>query len=422
MGFLDFFNPNNKFLNARQARDAQTQGWLGAASALANMSAPHPGPSPSILQLLTAGLGGYQSGMGNYMHELAAYYKPLTDMKQQEEMTSFLQSNPEFSKSLGLPEGMPVAPSTAIELASKKAAKVGDYAVDLQFKPQLEANIEAAKNPVLIARTTGEEAAKLPFAMQKTKYEKGLDLSNQFAFDRGRLREVAPGATLVGPGSVEGGLETFYKSPNPAPGTQEGQIDKWYAERYTEIQDAAIRGRDKLQKMKAIDSSLGDIQTGKFGNTALDIKKGLARVGIQVDLPDEMGAQEVTQALARGMALEARNPSGGAGMPGAMSDADRVYLDSMQPGLEMTPEGRRQLIKVTEKLQKRNEDVATLARNYRLKTGGKLDDNFLYELKQYSETHPLFQEEAENKRLDEVRPKPTVEWVIDPRTNRLKKK
>ena len=39
-------------------------------------------------------------------------------------------------------------------------------------------------------------------------------------------------------------------------------------------------------------------------------------------------------------ALELRNPSGGAGMPGAMSDADRNFLASIPPSLANTKEGR----------------------------------------------------------------------------------
>jgi hypothetical protein len=91
------------------------------------------------------------------------------------------------------------------------------------------------------------------------------------------------------------------------------------------------------------------------------------------------------------MALQLRNPSGGAGMPGALSDADRVYLQSMTPGLTKTPEGRKLISETMITLAKRDQDVAKLARDYRKKNGG-FDEGFYNELATWSAANPLFEQ------------------------------
>jgi len=73
MDYSNLFIPNADQLTADQQQRARTQGWLGAASNLANMSAPHPlsqGPAPTILQLLTGGLGGYAGGANSAVQNM----------------------------------------------------------------------------------------------------------------------------------------------------------------------------------------------------------------------------------------------------------------------------------------------------------------------------------------------------------------
>ena len=93
--------------------------------------------------------------------------------------------------------------------------------------------------------------------------------------------------------------------------------------------------------------------------------------------------------MTRKLALEVRNPSGGAGMPGAMSDADREFLISTVPNLLNTPGGNKQIIEVARALAKRNQQVAQMAREYKQRKG-RFDDGFLEELQQWSNSHPIF--------------------------------
>ncbi|MBN9321363.1 MAG: hypothetical protein J0H24_04510, partial [Delftia acidovorans] len=89
------------------------------------------------------------------------------------------------------------------------------------------------------------------------------------------------------------------------------------------------------------------------------------------------------------IALELRNPSGGAGMPGAMSDADRQFLQNMVPGLQTTPQGRTLMLDTAKRLAQRDIDVARLAREYR-RRNGQIDEGFYEELARFSEANPLF--------------------------------
>jgi hypothetical protein len=102
-----------------------------------------------------------------------------------------------------------------------------------------------------------------------------------------------------------------------------------------------------------------------------------------------MQNKEAAQALSSEIALQLRNPSGGAGMPGAMSDADRQFLANMVPGLATTPEGRKLMIETATKLAQRDKEVAAMARKYRQKKGN-IDEGFYDELAQFSSAKPLF--------------------------------
>jgi hypothetical protein len=71
-GFFDFLMPQNSGLDPQQSDYARRIGFLNAATQLADMSADHAGPKVSPLQLLTHGLGGFQSGSQGAMDQ---FYK-----------------------------------------------------------------------------------------------------------------------------------------------------------------------------------------------------------------------------------------------------------------------------------------------------------------------------------------------------------
>lgn len=155
-----------------------------------------------------------------------------------------------------------------------------------------------------------------------------------------------------------------------------------------DIQDAGRAAGTKILKYERMGQLLEGVQTGKLTPSFAQVAAIGESLGIKLD--ENLGDKQALEALSNEIALTLRNPAGGAGMPGALSDKDREFLVSMTPGLGKTPEGNRLIIETAIKLAKRDQDVAKLAREYEKKHGGRLDDGFYDELATYSAANPLF--------------------------------
>jgi hypothetical protein len=118
-------------------------------------------------------------------------------------------------------------------------------------------------------------------------------------------------------------------------------------------------------------------------------KSGLDAWGIT----DDTALVDAAQAISRDLALQLRNPAGGAGMPGAMSDSDRQYLTSMVAGTETTPEAIPFMLDAARRVEQRNKDVAEIARKYKAAHNGAIDDGVYDEITAYANAHPLFTDE-----------------------------
>ncbi len=105
-------------------------------------------------------------------------------------------------------------------------------------------------------------------------------------------------------------------------------------------------------------------------------------------MSDDVAPLQAAQALGRQMALESRSTASGAGMPGAMSDADREFLVSMNPSISQTPEGRSMIMDFNKKVEQRRIQVAKMARDYAGKKGA-IDQGFYDEVQNYADKNPL---------------------------------
>ena len=174
---------------------------------------------------------------------------------------------------------------------------------------------------------------------------------------------------------------------------QEGEesktVGKFFGDQYAEIQKAGIDAYGKVNRLSRMEQLLSGLETGKFTPAMTEVKSALDSLGIKID--PNLGSAQAAQALSNELALQMRNPSGGAGMPGAMSDADRNFLSATVPGLAKTPGGNRQLIETAKRLAQRDQQVAQMAREYR-KQNGHLDEGFYQQLQQFSEANPLFKD------------------------------
>ena len=153
------------------------------------------------------------------------------------------------------------------------------------------------------------------------------------------------------------------------------------------IMNAGFTAGGRIAKLQEIDKLLGDYEGGKLSQTGVDFASAMNSIGIKVDknLPNK----EAASAMSKEIALSLRNPSGGAGMPGAMSDSDRNFLQSMTPDIGQTAAGRKQIISAGVAVEKRNQQVADFARKYENKYG-KLDNGFYSQLSAWSNANPLF--------------------------------
>jgi hypothetical protein len=165
------------------------------------------------------------------------------------------------------------------------------------------------------------------------------------------------------------------------------QIGDATGKAYGEIQADARNAQQTLARLDTLDDLLARIETGKLAG----VKKTISEVGQALGIDVEgLNETQAFQALTNQLALQMRNPSTGAGMPGAMSDRDREFLLQTVPNLLNTPGGNKQIIAFARVLAKRSQQIAALARDYRRRNGGKMDDNFIDELEQWSASNPLF--------------------------------
>lgn len=176
-----------------------------------------------------------------------------------------------------------------------------------------------------------------------------------------------------------------------APEEKEEQkiVGGWFGKKFINYQETYDKARKRAENMRRIDELMENAYAGKGAETVLEIKRIGQALGLPIDLPENIGGVEAAQALANQLALQFRNPAGGEGMPGHLSDRDLIFLQSITPNMFKTPAGRKQIVETAELLAKRAREEARLAREYR-KKHGQLDSRFFDQLDQYAQTHPLF--------------------------------
>lgn len=158
-------------------------------------------------------------------------------------------------------------------------------------------------------------------------------------------------------------------------------VGKGFGEQFNDIMKGGFESGGKLARIDRMQQLMEGVKTGTFMPTAAQLAAAAQSFGINLD--PKLGQKQALEALSNEMALQLRNPSGGAGMPGALSDADRQYLRDMVPGLAKTPEGNKLILEGLRKMAKRDQDVAKLARQYRTKHG-QMDEGFYEELSAWS--------------------------------------
>lgn len=174
---------------------------------------------------------------------------------------------------------------------------------------------------------------------------------------------------------------------------------KWTGETFGKIQEAGLAAPADIGRYQQLGNLLSQVNTGRFAGRMQDFKAAAKGLGFDLSamgVRDDVAPAQAAKALSAQMALELRNPAGGAGMPGALSDKDREFLQSMVPSIENDPAAIKQMIDYRVRIAKRGQEVAALARRYAQSTGrGNIDDGFFEQLQQFSNANPLFPEAAQ---------------------------
>ena len=163
------------------------------------------------------------------------------------------------------------------------------------------------------------------------------------------------------------------------------QFGKDAAEAYGKIQESGRMAAKERSRLLQLRSFLKDTYTGPGANAVLAIKRTASAFGVNVD---GLGEGEAARALSNQLAMALRNPSGGEGMPGAMSDADRTFLVQSVPGLANSPSGWRAMVDMRVALA----DAAVRQAQYAetLRRQGVPIQDIPGRLQSYADSNPVF--------------------------------
>lgn len=167
------------------------------------------------------------------------------------------------------------------------------------------------------------------------------------------------------------------------------EMGKLHAGTYDLLRKNAAGADQLIDQLDTVERAINTgIQTGLGGDAIQYVR----RIGTALGIADanKTAAGELLNAVGNKLALAVRSPGGeGGGMPGAMSDADRMFLRDTVPGLLKTPEGNRQLIAIMRAAAERHRTLHRMAVEYARENGGQLDPAFDLKVREYVDANPL---------------------------------
>ncbi len=218
---------------------------------------------------------------------------------------------------------------------------------------------------------------------------------------------ASPAPTVTAGGGISG--------PRPAPGTlqtpqevkESEAVGAAMGKAYEELQTESKVAQDQSYYYDQLEHLLKGVRTGKLTPLGTELAGWAHAIGWDVD--DNLGNKQAATAIGNQLALQLRNPAGGAGMPGALSNQDREFLLKSVPGLATSSEGIAQLIMIKRKMAQRSQDVARLAREYRASNPRKtFDEGFYRQLADWAKENPLFSDTE----MRAIRPKRSIEEIM----------
>jgi hypothetical protein len=148
---------------------------------------------------------------------------------------------------------------------------------------------------------------------------------------------------------------------------------KGFAKQMGKMDDEYASLQRNQRRYNSTQALLSGYETGRLTPFKTEVAAWADSVGMELD--KNLPPKQAFEALMSEVALSFRNPAGGEGMPGALSDKDLAFLKSMVPSLSKTKAGNALIIEVRRRLdQARMRDIEG-ARDYE-KQSGSLDAGF----------------------------------------------
>jgi hypothetical protein len=316
-----------------------------AASAL-QQRPPMAGAPPQQQNLLQRLLGGGGGKGPNLMQVLGAFGEGMAASYQ----------------------GRPVDQATIQNLTARQSRNMTAEALERRGYPDLA-------NMLRAGQITGGQAMQYMAQVESAKSKTG---------DPTALMRNAAAAGLS--------IPEFLEMQSPRPYEKEGEkvLGKSRAQRRSNMEDAAYGANNRIAELRLLQSLLGQMNTGAGTNISLALKRAGTAIGLDWGQEGDIATAEAIQSLSGKLALELRNPAGGAGMPGAMSDNDLKFLKRMVPDIEKEDWANEILIEAAIRIQERNQEI--LDKTDEL-VGRKLQfgsAEFRAEMKKWAEANPLY--------------------------------
>ena len=210
---------------------------------------------------------------------------------------------------------------------------------------------------------------------------------------------IAAGMQPGSPGYMSAMSDYVRKQTTHAPATnvnvstkQESEeaksIGSALGKEYSSLQSSSMASQGTIAKLNRLESIIKGLDTGKLTPIGMSVASVAESLGIKID--PNLGQKQAAEAIANELALRAKQQGETNLMPGAMSEADRNFLVAMAPSMSKTPEANRLLIETARRMEKRNVEIARLAREYRAKN--KTFEGFAEFAQDYAERNPLFKD------------------------------
>lgn len=249
-------------------------------------------------------------------------------------------------------------------------------------QPQRQPAAQVQPQPGMVGNFVGDPAQVMEAISQMKDPQERANAMAAFQEQARRTRGFTEGGGFAaGPSANESAQAAERKAQAEAVGKDVAATRK-------SIMDAGLSASSKIGKLQQLGQLLSDVDGGKLTPLGTTIASAANSFGIKLD--PKLANKEAAAALANEMALELRNPSGGAGMPGALSDKDREFLQSMTPSMAQSAKGRKMLIDARIALYQREQQMAEFARRYEDKYG-RLDNGFFNQMQAWSNANNLFQ-------------------------------